>query len=386
MIHHHSLYKIPRLLNYLARVSVTGQVQSSRRLLAAFCRTQKNQHPGNCRQQSSQPTAQLLRSALFETSLTSIEELEWQDVKTASELLAVFDHHFERLKQSGEPWHVIESYLIIALQRCQFNSNKTDMIHLCNTLIQRLQHDKLSIPPQLMFHAFKAAAAANSAFAVENYFRIIESEFPKDHYEQKADLQPWGDIAERILLVNKGVRFRGWKGIRQQHGWIKAITGQATDRVRQSHRHAAFYHVFLPFGIQGLKYYFRLLSRFCSSDVLFQDWQLTRKAYEADPSFFSQSIGFIIFSYVQLLIARGHPKQAWQVADESSRLGVVDDKTWRLLLQYPEHLATWHQEMNKFVIPTLERNLKYIERQLGVMWTGGEDGCHVAKINDRESP
>lgn len=305
MIHPHSLYKLPCLLTYLARVSVTAQVQCSGRLLTEFCRIRENRHLGNYRQQSSQSTAQLLRSALFGSSIKSIDKSGWQDVENASELLAVFDHRFQRLKQFGEPSHVIES-LIIALQRCQLNCRKIDTIHLCNTLIQRLQHEKLSIPPRLVYHALKAAAAANSAFAVENYFRIIESEFPKDHFEQKADLQYWVDIAERILLVNKGLQFRGWKGVRQRHVWIKAITGQSTDRVRQSYRNTAFYHVFLPLGIQGLKYYFRLLGRFCSSDVLLQDWQLTRKAYEADPSSFSQSMGFMIFSYVQLLIARGH--------------------------------------------------------------------------------
>ena len=73
-------------------------------------------------------------------------------------------------------------------------------------------------------------------------------------------------------------------------------------------------------------------------------------------------------------VSANDAKCAWQVVRWS---GCVDDSAWSHFLDYPEHLKTWQYGMSERVLSKYESHLTTTEKQLGIFWSGGEDGFHV---------
>ena len=77
-------------------------------------------------------------------------------------------------------------------------------------------------------------------------------------------------------------------------------------------------------------------------------------------------------------VSANDAKCAWQVVRGSGCVAeMLDDSTWSRFLDYPEHLKTWQYGMSERVLSKYESNLTTIEKQLGICWSGGEDGFHV---------
>lgn len=256
-------------------------------------------------------------------------------------------------------------------------------------IFSRFVHAGLPIPQILMFHGLKAAACGNSPMAMRHYLSLFCPQFKIDP-AYRIQSKQWDMIVNCILVTNRSPPGQSEMTLRQEKAWSEVVAYRKVRALidmnsRREGIVASFsiYDIFIEFGIDGMSNYFRLVSRFCESQAIFE-WGMNCLVLGLyDRKLPPATLNFIFNSYIQTLLAKKSPEQAWKLAQKAlPNFGTIHDKTWKLLLWHPEHLAEWKPGMKNHVIRALERYMLIAEYQLGVKWTGGEDGFHMPRGED----
>lgn len=303
-------------------------------------------------------------------------------VDTLEELQFVLDREFPVNNVTRRRDLLLSNFQVLkALERCYLkSSSNVSKIHYTNAVICRFQKIGLSMPLGLMYGGLKAAAWGNHPVTMKQYFTLFNPVKRTVDFPHSFDLKLWNEIFQAILVVARCTPrhdLEAWRLKKAQ--WAEVVTGWNTDESSFARRERCIYDVLVNFGVRGLASYFRLVRQFCSTDAILRMWLEHHLIYDTG-GLPPNTLNFIFNSFIQLLLAKDDPKRAWEVARNTApRFGAIQDKSWQLLLQHPEFFDRWIPGMDKFVVDALEKYASYVERQLGVRWTGGEDGIHVAK-------
>lgn len=349
--------------------------------------------------QSQQCTklSQHLRQALFKyhprpiiSGTFNLESFEatFSSVRTFEELSYLLAKILPRLSQwsyriSLDSGYIFKS-IISALEICSTNASKqADTLRGLTAIAELYQSVPLPVPLPVVIYGMKAAACANSPAAMESYLGFLGSR------AEEVTLEDWELIMKQILVATRSMSRRNYKSFYQKRAWARIVTGWEMDRAGRGPRRAFCMHDALRQGrngTEGLGSYFRLMKRFCPAEGIFQIWLKHHLSGGSSPGSRSTKLNYMFNSFIQALLAKRDPERAWKVAQTMEpRFGAIWDRTWKLLLQHPEHVGESIPGMNKAVLDALERYLFYVERQFGVRWVNGEDGFHVAKEQNQSS-
>lgn len=338
-----------------------------------------------------------LRQALFKyhplpitSGNSNLESLEatFSSVRTFEELSYLLAKIFPKLSQSSYRNSLGSEYIIksiiSALDICSINAPKqADTLRGLTAIAELYQSVPLPVPLPVVVYGMKAAACANSPMAMESCLEFLGSR------AEEVTLEDWELIMKQILVATKSMPHRNYQYFYQKRAWARIITGWEIDRVGQGPRRTFCMQDALSQrrnGKEGLGSYFRLMKRFCPADDIFQIWLKHHLSDGSSPGSRSSNLNYMFNSFIQALLAKRDPERAWKVAKTMEpRFGAIWDRTWKLLLQHPEHVGESLPGMNKAVLEALERYLCYIERQFGVRWVNGEKGFHVAKEQNQST-
>ncbi|MCJ1423485.1 hypothetical protein MMC29_001369 [Sticta canariensis] len=245
------------------------------------------------------------------------------------------------------------------------------------------------LPPMLGFHGFKAAACGNSPAAMKHYLSLVGLRPSGECLSLGLNADQWDMIVKCILVTTRTQSSQSEKRLYQKKAWAEVVTYRRDFVVPEmssgkemtlNTSAICMYHVLIIFGVHGMSNYFRLVSRFCDSQAVFEwgmDW-LVHGLY--DRNLPPETLNFVFNSCIQTLLAKKSPEKAWELAQKAlPNFGTIQDKTWKLLFRHPEFLAEWKPEMKGPVMDALKIYMSKAERQLGVKWTGGEDGFHLPR-------
>ena len=258
-------------------------------------------------------------------------------------------------------------------------------------IFRQFSRHKLPIPPILMFHGLKAAACGNSPAAMRHYLSLLRLQAGSVGFDLSA--AQWNMIVTCILVTTRSPPNRSEMTLVQKKAWAEVIT-HGEDHVTIMHggknkkiiRCFSVYEFLGKFGFFGISSYFRLVSRFCGSQDIFKEGMAHLRGDRRHAPEPNEISNFNFNCRIQTLLSKKCPEKAWElVQNAGSMLGALQDKTWELLLRHPEYLTEWKPEMEKPVMDALERYMSKAERRLGVKWTGGADGFHVARREERDS-
>lgn len=335
--------------------------------------------------------AQHLRQALFKyhpppiiggTFNLKSFEATFSSVRTFEELSYALAKIFPKLSQRSYRISLdsgsLSKSIISALEICSVNASKhADSLRGLTAIAEFYQNVPLPVPLPVVIYGMKAAACANYPAAMESYLRFLGSR------AQQVPLEDWELIMKQILVATRSMPRRTCKSFYQKRAWARVVTGWEMDHAGRGPRLEFCIHEALRQrrnGIEGLGSYFRLMKRFCPAEGILQLWLINHLSDGSGPGSHAANLNYIFNSFIQALLAKRDPERAWKVAQTMEpRFGAIWDRTWKLLLQNPEHIGGSLPGMDKAVLDALERYMFNIERQFGVRWINGEDGLHVAK-------
>ena len=335
--------------------------------------------------------AQHLRQALFKyhpppiiggTFNLKSFEATFSSVRTFEQLSYVLAKIFPKLSQwsyrkSLDSGSLFKS-IISVLEICSINASKhADTLRGLTAIAELYQSVPLPVPLPVVIYGMKAAACANSPAAMESYLGFLGSR------AQEVTLEDWELIMKQILVATRSMPRRTCKSLYQKRAWARVVTGWEMDRAGRGPRRDFCIHDALrqrQNGIERLGIYFRLMKRFCPAEGILQIWLNYDLTDGSDPGSRPANLNYVFNSFIQALLAKRDPERAWKVAQTMEpRFGAIWDRTWKLLLEHPEHIGGSLPGMDKAVFDALERYLFNVERLFGVRWVNGEDGFHVVK-------
>lgn len=309
-------------------------------------------------------------------------EATFSSVRTFEELSYVLAKIFPKLSQRSYRKSLdsgsLSKSIISALEICSVNASKhADSLRGLTAIAELYQNVPLPVPLPVVIYGMKAAACANYPAAMESYLGFLGSR------AQQVPLEDWELIMKQILVATRSVPRKTCNSFYQKRAWARVVTGWEMDHAGRGPRLDFCIHDALRQGrngIEGLGSYFRLMKRFCPTEGILQIWLIDHLSDGSGPGSHPANLNYIFNSFIQALLAKRDPERAWKVAQTMEpRFGAIWDRTWKLLLQNPEHIGGSLPGMDKAVFDALERYLFKIERQFGVRWINGEDGFHVAK-------
>lgn len=336
--------------------------------------------------------AQHLRQALFKYDpppiiggTFNLESFEatFSSIRTFEELSYLLAKILPNLSRWSYRMSLDSGYLfksiISALEICSISASKhADTLRGLAAIAELYQSVPLPVPLPVVIYGMKAAACANSPAAMESYLGFLGSR------AQEVTLEDWELITKQILVATRSMPRRTSKSFYQKRAWARIVTGWEMDRAGRGPRRAFCMHDALTQrrnGIEGLGSYFRLMKRFCPAEGILQIWLKHHLSDGSGPGSSPANLNYMFNSFIQALLVKCDPERAWKVAlTMEPRFGAIWDRTWKLLLQHPEHIGESPlPRMDKAILDALERYLFHVERQFAVRWVHGEDGFYVAK-------
>lgn len=264
-----------------------------------------------------------------------------------------------------------------ALERCYEKSSNEGKIHLINAMVGRFRKAGYSMPPVWIYHGLKAAACGNHPATMKQYFTVFNLAKQTTDFPQLLDLESWNEIMQAILVVIESAQshdMKTWE--RKKAQWTMVVTGWNIKDVNFTRRERCIYDNVVHFGGPGLFNYFRLVQCLCSAGTVLRMW-LEHHLLDDTGNLPPDTLNFILNSFITTLLAKGDVERAWKVAQNTApRFGAIHDRLWQMLLHHPEFLDNWIPGMDKSVFAALENYASQIEGELGIRWTGGEDGMH----------
>ena len=286
--------------------------------------------------------------------------------------------------------------LIIAFKRPSSPSTKGSVLCAFTAIIARLHRLGLEPNKALIKYGMWCAARAGSFEALARYLNIATS---NSHWLGKKLLYSLLKGLHDYLPISDREVHQGLNGRRRKQQVLRILTGWQFDGVRRpdEERQPCLFMAMPRSDLSLWKSYVALLRVVGGKDVVFGEWSnlkrslpdlanpvkdhsATKQSSETDE--LADAIAIAGF-FARSLILLNDAERAWQVIhDCGSELGAVSDETWSMLLDYPQHIRSWQPEMAEKVLKKYEECVNKIEAAMGIAWVGGEDGYHIATVQE----
>lgn len=355
-----------------SRSQASSRLSSSGRTIRQINTSAQFRNSINAKRWDPSPSTpvSIIREALFIGSATSKSRRRSKHEQI---------HYLKQLLSENSTWHPswppeTLAKTLDALRLYETRSTRDDTLSLFNKVIHRCQHLSINIPPVLLNYGMELAAKSNSPISMHSYLHSSGSSL----YQHNMTLKPWVSIVDCVIAANQDVLDQSWKAKRRKEAWATIVIPRRTNDVRQGVQEPCLFHYFRQHGCKGLAHYFRLVKRFCSSDLVLQLWHEEK----GTPDY--EIANFILNSCIKILISKRDAKLAWSMASTMSESNEISSEIWDMLFCYPQHLHIWNPAFDKPAMAALNKYVKNIEKKLGVTWIGGVDGFHRSKILDDE--
>ena len=252
-----------------------------------------------------------------------------------------------------------------------------------NFAVHELQRQHIPLNKDIICWGIRIAAEARSTAAIQYYLLLSTSKsidiIHDQAYATFQSLKQW---------VQSGT-FQGWEGLRQKQQLLFTLTGRESQEIGSWHEPwQNCLHQMSGSGPDGLTYdYLFILQKLSSTQTVYNEWlsfkesQLWREFSEATGEKATAS-KVIIDSFVQVLVDGKDVERAWMVIEDSGiRFSALSTTSLNALLDYPEFIRRWDDEMNEHILRKYEGSIRRIEEVMGIQWSGGEDGYHTLQAN-----
>lgn len=284
--------------------------------------------------------------------------------------------------------------LIEALQKPQ---SPFRILRAINIIFARLRYVGVEPNKELLVFGILSAARAGSFEALRRHLsQTVSHGYNLGRSEIRSLLQNLHEyLSEYYKEDNKS-----WDGRRRKQQLLQIVTGWQCDGVPRpgEERQHGICMVMQGFEIRQWEYYIFILRIAGGKDILVGEWLNFKRALPNLTSLGKDNISSarslhptderirIAGFFARNLVLANDAEGAWQVVqDTCSDVEAVDDTTWSLLLDHPQHIKSWQPAMAEKVLHKYEESIIEIEAAMGITWSGGEDGYHVSSNQDESA-
>lgn len=276
--------------------------------------------------------------------------------------------------------------LIEALQKPQ---SPFRILRAINIIFARLRSVGVEPNKELLVFGILCAARGGSFEALRRHLsQSVSHDYNLSRSEIRSLLQNLHEYLSEYYQENN----KSWDGRRRKQQLLQIVTGWQFDGVRRpgEERQHGIYMIMQGFEISHWEYYTRILRIAGGKDVVVGEWLNFKRALPNLTSLGKDNISSaqplhptdkrirIAGLFARNLVLANDAERAWQVIqDTCPDVEAVDDTTWSLLLDHPQHIQSWQPAMTEKVLNKYEESIIEIEAAMGITWSGGEDGYHV---------
>ena len=367
-------------------------------------------NPGEPRPLKISPIADIRAAIFYGTLIQRLPYLKARSLNGPASIGALFDRITEKHLPIADRLSLIRR---IALQRlltredghefCQsFGSfvaalgkgmtlaDNGQILSCYNSILSRLSLLNVPLSNNLVSHGILLASAARTSTALKHYVQL---------FAERQKLSRWSPHQIYQAVFNnlrdwvENDEFTGWDGFRRKLELLNLLTGWANDGVRKPNevRQVSIHSIMQKKGTILRRNYLLCLRVLAGADAVFEEWlqfqrsPLWERIYTSDDGSKFSDGKRVADIFAKALLLANDPRRAWQVVRESKcEPQMLEDSTWSRLLDHPEHLHEWRDGMAEPILKKYEEYLVNIEKELGVRWSGGEGGSHIAIDEDQE--
>ena len=241
-----------------------------------------------------------------------------------------------------------------------------------NAVVSRLTELSIPLHPTVAHVGLQLSAFGPSPQALSRYARLGQWHGTGASDWNMAQVRPFALILERIrseMLKNKS---KDWNSQRKREELLALLTSPQED--------GSFSSLYFPGDPLLRTVLIPLVSKLGGSpavlalwDQIKTKWELTRSEY---PERYHRR--FTVRDLIFALFANNDPKSAWGLANDSTLTQdeIIND-VWERLLDHPELCPDWERVPEHWRMRKALKFLRKAEHELGITWTGGENGKHV---------
>ena len=311
-------------------------------------------------------------------------------LKTLTSLRRVIYHQIDTAEAC---YHLIDVLNILngALDRCSKSSSPHEVLKLVNGLkarfVKLVRADPGSPSKPILILAMEWAIKAGEARTLRNHLKEVRQE---GFYVSQAEFMRISNlIAEYPASPKKPGDDLDYQG--RKTGMASVLTGQASPlQTAESGQQATSDQLLClkdhlrtdstPMWLS----YLRACTRLSCFDEVNAAWTAFQKL--CPPSSTSTNSNRVI-SFVQgqlhNYLDANAPEQAWALLEDAEKkYGIADnlsEMVWRKLVKHPEYITSLKKlppSVGKIAAKECARLLAGVEQELGIRWTGGEEGSH----------
>ncbi|KAI9837770.1 MAG: hypothetical protein M1819_006704 [Sarea resinae] len=240
----------------------------------------------------------------------------------------------------------------------------------------------LQYPQWICVLGLKYAASADSVTAMGNYLTKLK--------DQGSNLSE-GDLV--FILDKMGRHRRSPKHVRKSHPAVRFWQDDETLRILTGAENGNSSRASLKEHVRREKSnvwstYILALGRFEAIEALKEEWEIYKEDQPAPPEEkIRESEAATSEAFARAFIQNDDFQRAWEVVQTTSLTAEDLPKgAWLRLLGHLEYCGTLPKDIGSIILSKYEEYLSLIERSLGVIWTGGEEGRHLVKDRENEKP
>ena len=269
-------------------------------------------------------------------------------------------------------------------------------------IFARLRYLRVEPNKALLITGLKYAARVGSFEALARYLTLLASHGHQIDAEQLRKLL-WNlhDYLQKYTSETD----QSWHSRRRKQQLLRILTGWQSGGVGRPKKERQLC-LFMAISQHNVSYwdsYASLLRKVGGKDVVFGEWLSFKKslpdhtvsvkdANDTARSAGTTNVAEIACCFARSLIMADDVERAWQVIedpdselgaqDSGSELGAISDRIWSMLLDHPQYITKWQPKMAEKVLKKYEEYIAQIEAAMHIRWVGGEDGYHVASIQE----
>ena len=191
--------------------------------------------------------------------------------------------------------------------------------------------------------------------------------------------------------------------------WLNVITGLPDNESIQNNapREQSLYNLGPGLDFRHWGQYINAVRRILGPETAYLEFRRSKNQHAGQSALCESDSNFInwFLNPTILHLANGDdPKHAWELAQELENPSKdLQPRTWKALLAYPDYVRIWiprmlpwlnvsklesldEQVMEASAPGKLEHELSRLEIDMGLVWSGGEDGYHTIATNSSFLP
>ena len=275
-----------------------------------------------------------------------------------------------------------------------------------NAMNARLHKLGLDLRPRNIFYSMQSMY--ENPAALKQYLWMLQ--LPKA--DDSLAVQYFGDffryIAPRLCKTQQRQFLTRSERIYDQQ-WFNVITGLSDNESVQNNapREQSLYNLGPGLDFRLWDQYINAVHRILGPETAYLEFRRSKNQHAGQSGLGESDTNFInwFLNPTILHMANGDdPKHAWELAQElENPLKDLQPLTWKALLAYPDYVRNWiprmfpwldvsklesldEQVMGASAPGKLKHELRQLEMDMGLAWSGGEDGYHAIVTNSSFLP